>query len=160
MGLFDTYGAANRQVLAGKTQRITSEPIGDPTVTVTKQTDGKYTAETVQWYKCTCVCSARYAYVGMTYDAATTCAEAMRQKWTRNKLIWEYNLTVNQTTKTFSFEWQSRGQGTVLDTEISLEYVGGSMWQVVVSASTTDDKYVTDPSGVTFAYPTPFNDVD
>lgn len=159
MSLFTTYSTANRQILAGKTQRITVEPVGDPITTVEAQTGGTYKVETAQWYKSTCVCSAKYQYVGMTYDAASACAEAMRQKWTRDKTIWKYECTVDDTTKMVEYTWKESTTGArVLDSEISLEYVAGNMWQVTVMATTTDVKLST-TGATTWNYPSQFNDI-
>lgn len=157
MSLLTTYGANNRVIISGKTRRVTSSPIGDPTVTVHKQTDGTYSAKTEQWYHVIAVWSARYQYVGMDLTTATSCADAMRAKFTRTKKVWEYQLT--EKSGTFEFKWVDNGVGTVLDSEISMENQGGGMYSVTINASCTDDYFSTNPTSVNPQPPACMNDV-
>lgn len=159
MSLLTTYGANNRVIISGKTRRITSVPIGDPTVTVEKQSDGTYKAKTEQWYCVTAVWFARYQYVGMNLQAATKCADDMRSKFTRTKKLWEYKLSTDEAKKTFEFKWESKDVGTVLDSEISMENQGGGMFSVTINASCTDEYYSTTPSSVNPSAPSCMNDV-
>lgn len=157
MALLTTWGADNRVITAGKTKRITTEPIGSPATTVQKQTDGSYTADTVQYYKVVGNFTARYSYVGMDLETALSCADAMRSQFTRQKQVWEYGLT--KVGDSFRFKWENKGTGTVLEAEVCVEPMGGRMWQVSVNADCTDEKFVTNPLDTTMPWPQCFNDV-
>lgn len=154
MGLFNGYGPDNLVWLSGKTQRITSSVVGDPTVTVIKATDDTYRVQTETWYKVICVSACRFAYVGMTKDAAERCGDAMRSAFTRTSPIYSYEATVDQETHTVRFQWVQKDQeGSVLDSDISVEHVDGTMYQVVVTCNCTDLKFSTQPTVVQFPYP-------
>lgn len=160
MALLTTYTDANKIIQSGKTQRITCSAPSEPLVTLAKGTDGNYTATSEAWYEMTCVSSASFAYVGMTYAAASACRAAMIRKFTRTKTVWEYKATVAED-GTASLGWvQSSTGATVQEAEIDLTPMGGHMYQVSVIVNCTDVKYTTKPSTVTFAYPACMSDVD
>ena len=158
MSLLTKHSNDNKVILAGKTRRITSNPIGDPTVTVIKQSDGTFDVKTEQWYQVIQVASASYQYVGMTLAAAQKCAEEMRTKFTRTKKVWEYK--ADKLGNSVQFKWVATGTGTVLDSEISIQNNGGGMYSVTINASCTDDSYTTTPASYTPSWPDCFKDVD
>lgn len=158
MSLLTGYSNANKVIISGKTRRITSSPLGDPTISITEQAGGTIKVESVQWYKVIQVATASYQYVGMTLTAAESCAEAMRQKFTRDKNIWEYKAVVES--GKVKFRWVSETTGKVLDSEISIQNQGGGMYSVVVNASCTDESFSTTPSSYTPSWPSCFDDVN
>lgn len=93
----------------------------------------------------------------MTYDAASKCRDAMIKKFTRTKQVWQYVEEATQTSVYFG--WKAQGQGTVQEAEISLNPVGGHMYNVDVAVNCEDIKYVKDPSGTTFSYPACMSDL-
>lgn len=160
MSLLTSYGTNNRVIECGKTKRITCSPVGDPVVTVYKGSDGKAETSVDTWYKATCVCSATYSYVGMDYETASACAQAMISKFTRSKTIWEYGVDQERTTEgVFYFGWHEKTSGTVQEAQITLSHDEGRMYSVRVQAQTTDEKYLKNGAVPTFEYPSCFSDV-
>lgn len=161
MALLTTYSAANKVVLSGKTQRVTCGAPSDPTVTATASSDGTITVTADAWYEMICHSTASFAYVGMTYAAASACRDAMVAKFTRLKAVWEYTTSTDTATGTVTLGWVRKTDGaTVQEAEVGLEPTGGSMYQVRVNVDCEDVVMTTSPSTQTFAYPACMADVD
>lgn len=79
----------------------------------------------------TCNSTASYSYVGMTYNAASQCRDAMIRKYTRKTQMWEYVEEVLSSGSIY-FGWRDNGTGIVQEADISLNPQGGHMYQVDV----------------------------
>lgn len=156
--LFTTWSDANKQIVMGKTQIITTAPLDDPQYAVSRATQGGWIVSWRTWYRATCVSSASYQYIGMTRTAAEACAAAMVTKFTRQKVIWDFQRY--QESQIWWMGWrQLQSTAPVLDTNIRVVHDTGSMYHVEIECNCTDEKYTTDPVHVTFDYPDCMSDI-
>ena len=161
MALLTTYTAANKIILSGKTRRITCGAPSAPIVSATKTEDGTIQVSSDVWYEMICNSTASFAYVGMDLATAKTCRDAMIEKFTRTKSVWEFRTTVNNEAGTVTIGWvQSATGATVQEAEVNLTHVGGHMYEVTVQVDCEDVVMTTSPSSTSFAWPACMADVD
>ena len=161
MALLKTYGSANKIILSGKTRRITCGAPSAPVISATKTEDGTIQVSSDVWYEMICHSTASFAYVGMDLATAKKCRDAMIQKFTRGKKIWEYKTTYDTQTNALKVGWvQSATGATVQEAEVDLTPMGGHMYQVTVQADCEDTVMTTSPSSTSFSWPACMNDVD
>ena len=161
MALLTSYTAANKIILSGKTRRITCGAPSAPIVSATKTEDGTISVTTDVWYEMICHSTASFAYVGMDLSTAKTCRDAMIEKFTRTKSVWEFRTTVNNEAGTVTIGWvQSATGATVQEAEVNLTHVGGHMYEVTVQVDCEDVVMTTSPSSTSFAWPACMADVD
>jgi len=155
--LFTTWTNANLQIVQGKTMRVTVEQTGNPVITVTVPSSGaepQFSLDT--WYKQTANFTCIYQYVGMDKTTAENCAEAMRTKFTRTKLLWFYGVEA-KAGGGYKLGWTSTSTGTVLDSEIAVVHDAGCMYHVEVHANVTDESYTTSATGTLPNWPSCFD---
>lgn len=161
MALLTSYTAANKITLSGKTRRITCGAPSAPILSLSNAGDGSITVSSDVWYEMICHSTATFAYVGMDLSTAKKCRDAMIQKFTRGKKIWEYKTTYDTQTNALKVGWvQSATGATVQEAEVDLTPMGGHMYQVTVQVDCEDITMTTSPSTTTFSWPACMADVD
>ena len=161
MALLTTYTAANKIILSGKTRRITCGPPSTPIVSATKSEDGTISVTPSVWYEMICHSTASFAFVGMDLATAKKCRDAMIEKFTRTKSVWEFKTTVNNEAGTVTIGWVKSSTGaTVQEADVNLTHVGGHMYEVTVQVDCEDVVMTTSPSSTSFAWPACMADVD
>lgn len=160
MALLTAYSSSNMIVLQGKTQRITCGAPLDPVITIDadlsdKTAVGSVTVKT--FFEMICHSTASFAYVGMDYDTAALCRDAMISKFTRTKSCWKFKEELSG--KHYTVGWVQEGSGTVQEAEVLLQPMGGHMYQVVVNVDCEDVVYTETPGSVTFPYPSCMGDL-
>ena len=161
MALLTTYTAANKIILSGKTRRITCGAPSAPIVSATKTEDGTIQVSSDVWYEMICHSTAIFAYVGMDLSTAKTGRDAMIEKFTRTKSVWEFKTTVNKEAGTVTIGWVKSSTGaTVQEAEVNLAHAGGHMYEVTVQVDCEDVVMTTSPSSTSFSWPECMSDVD
>ena len=161
MALLTSYTAANKIMLSGKTRRITCGAPSDPVVSASKSEDGTISVTTDVWYEMICHSTASFAYVGMDLATAKRCRDAMIEKFTRTKHVWEFKATANNGAGTVKIGWVKSSTGaTVQEAEVNLTHTGGHMYEVTVQVDCEDVLMTTKPSSGSFDWPACMADVD
>ena len=149
MALLSTYGPSNCVVDCGLVVAYTRRRVYGAwtylTSAATSTTLGCVWAYMRTATKC-------YRYVGMTYSAAKTCADAMLAKYARASKSSEWDGSYHSTAPADRFE--TVDAGTVPMADVALEHVDGSMWNVVVNVREADERMSVNSLSPTAFFPT------
>lgn len=161
MALLTDFNDKNKITLQGKTQRITCGSPTDPMLTYEVKQGETPSVKVSTWFEVICHSTASFEYVGMDYATADRCRNKMITDFTRTKTLWEFDAgSYDQATSTFFAGWKKKTNGaTVQEAEVSLQPMGGHMYKVTVNVDCEDILYTTDPTSVSFPYPSCMSDL-
>ena len=147
MGLLTTYGADNFILLDDYKLKCNSLDAGQPEVAVLLS-GANPSVQVVTWKRGITEESLRFKYVGMDYETAQDCADALRDSLTYTKYPWQFGAYLSG--QTMLYGWH-RGVGTpTLDSSVTVQKHGtGCMYDVVVDARAETENYTAggDPVG-------------
>ena len=125
--LLTSYGAENFQLIRDQNMKQNTELAGEAVVTVDYETKS---VSVDNWYKCLCLCTISFSYVGMTRAAANSCAADLRELFTTVEKEWRYGFNPENPTG-WGFYESSTGVPK-LQAEISVQKHGeGDMYDVI-----------------------------
>lgn len=137
--LLTSYNATNFVLLDDYKMKFNSLDVGQPEVAVLLSGDSA-TVSCVTWKRGVMEESIRFKYIGMDYDSAQECAQAMRTDFTYTKYPWLFGDYISA--GNWLYGWH-KGVGTpTLESNITVQKRGsGCMYDVVVDGHTTLDNY-------------------
>ncbi len=137
--LKSSYDSTNFVLLDDYKMKFNSLDAGQPEVAVLLSGDTP-AVSCVTWKRGVLEESIRFKYIGMDYDTAQNCANAMRSLLTYQKTPWVYGVYLSAGNMLYGWH---QGTGTpALDSEIALQKHGtGCMYDVVVEGYTNYEKY-------------------
>lgn len=151
MGTLTSYGAHNLVITRDYSFKTNQIESGEPEVYVKIQPTGSSEPNVVDirtWYMAESEERAGFKYVGMDYDTAQTCANAMKSSLTFQKYVWEWGTHWNSTTRTIELGWYQSTSTPTLESNVSIVKTGqGSLYDVVVEARHTQTSYSTNIDG-------------
>ena len=147
MGLFTTWGNANKVTTSELAVRYT---VTQDSVKVSEwvKADPDDAESTLQLYKtydkpfyrCRRRATKRYSYVGMTHDAAVSCAAAKVAQYTRDCSVVSVE-DAEEADADGSFPTVIGTKTTrTCTSDIAAEHDGGAMWRVTVNVAEDDEK--------------------
>ena len=120
--------------------RLNSLDVGQPEVAVVLSGDGEPTVTFVTWKRGVMHESCRFKYVGMDFDTAQDCADAMRSRFQYTKPTWQYGLYVEG--GDILYGWHQGAQLPSMDTNVTVQKHGtGCMYDVLVDAQAEIETY-------------------
>lgn len=91
---------------------------------------------------------AGFKYVGMDYDTAQTCANAMKTGLTHQSYVWEWGTHWDSTTSTIELGWYKAASTPTFESNVNIVKTGqGGLYDVVVEARSTQKSYSTSVDG-------------
>lgn len=137
--LKSSYDSTNFVLLDDYKLKFNSLDAGQPEVAVLLSGDTP-TLSCVTWKRGVLEESIRFKYIGMDYDTAQDCANAMRSLLIYQKSPWVYGVYLSGDNMLYGWH---QGTGTpTLDSEIALQKNGtGCMYDVVVEGRTNYENY-------------------
>lgn len=126
MALLSKWSATNREITVGRTVSYSVAPIFGSWTYVT----GNITTTITRAWECHRYCTMSYAYVGMTYEAALSCAAAVIANYTRSTRYTEFEPDAGT--------WVTKNGGTVPMADVSVRLEGGNAYRVDVNVREDD----------------------
>lgn len=84
--------------------------------------------------------TAGWRYIGMDYETAKSCANAMRSALTFQVAPWEYGYYFNAQ-DLLEFGWHKGNATPTLESDVRIEQRSGCMYDVVINAKLTTENY-------------------
>lgn len=128
MALLSNYSSANLVITEGKTVSYSQTRIYGSWSYTSGTTVTTYT-EAWEFHR---YCSMSFEYVGMTYSAAMSCAEALVEKYTRSFKLSEWDSSQGV--------FVSTSGGSVPMASVAVAYDGGNAYSVRVSVREDDTR--------------------
>ena len=133
MGLLTTWGDDNKVIESGLTVTYSkSKTFGSWTAESTGSSASVTYTEAWEYRR---FASGVLKYVGMSYDAALSCAAAMNEAYARSTKISKWDPTGQSM---YSAEFIDVDGGSILMADVSVQKTAGHMYEVVVQVSETD----------------------
>ena len=123
MGTLTSYGAKNLVVTRDYSFRFNQIESGEPEVYVKIQPPDSQEQNIVDirtWYQAESVESAEFKYVGMDYDTAKTCANAMRSGLTFSSYVWEWGTHYDSTTGAIELGWYQSASTPTIESNVAI----------------------------------------
>lgn len=128
-----SYSANNLVIEEDYNVRFNEILVGDPEVTVEFDLSGNPAMQINSWYRTQQEETARWRWVGMNYDTAQNCANAVRNALTFEKYTWQFGTYLSGTTLLYGYYKDKAAP--VLESDVAVVKNGnGSMYDVVVDA--------------------------
>lgn len=142
MSALASYNATNFVLTEDYSYRFNQIECGQPEVAVELSGSGLSATPVVtiaQWWRAVMEERASFKYIGMKYDTAKSCANAMRSALTFQTYQWEYGAYLSG--NYLLYGWHKGIATPTLESEVRLEHNAGSMYDVVVNAKCTTTNY-------------------
>lgn len=142
-----SWGSGNLVIETDYGVRFNEIVVGNPEIAVEPPTTsgGSPVVSVASWYHFQCAEAARWKYVGMDYDTAKSCANAMRAGLTFSIPVWDYGQYVDNGQLLYGYHVGS--SEPQLASNVAVQKEGnGALYFVEVDARVTSEAFSRNPN--------------